>query len=202
MRASALPCHRPKCAVGEHPLAWNLSAFSFVNALVDGSSGSMLSWTAASERHEKETGQFPIRQGAPLLGGAFGTGSIDAVRADVDTGEVASADALEDLVRLHHRRLASLAYPLCGSSSEAEDIAAEAYARTWPRLARGQVDDPGAYLRRAVVNGTASWRRHRFVVPCEELRRRASPTPDTTEEQVAGRDELWQALQTLPFGQR
>jgi len=132
----------------------------------------------------------------------FGTGSLDAECSDADTGEVAGSDALEDLVRLHHRRLVALAYALCGNLSEAEDIVADAYARTWPRLARGQVDDPAAYLRRAVVNGTASWRRHRFVVRREELRRRVAPPPDTTEDQVAGQDELWKALQTLPLGQR
>ena len=107
-----------------------------------------------------------------------------------DTGEVAGTDALEDLVRLHHRRLVALAYALCGNRSDAEDIVADAYARTWPRLARGQVDDPAAYLRRAVVNGTASWRRYRFVVRREELRRRVNPAPDIAEDQVAGQDEL------------
>jgi len=115
---------------------------------------------------------------------------------------VLGTDQLEDLVRLHHRRLVSLAYALCGHRTEAEDIVADAYARTWPRLARGQVDDPAAYLRRAVVNGTVSWRRHRFVVRREELRRRVAPTPAAAEDQVAARDELWQALQALPLAQR
>jgi hypothetical protein len=45
--------------VGEHPLAWNLSASLFVNALVDGKRGSLLSWTAREERRDEETGQFP-----------------------------------------------------------------------------------------------------------------------------------------------
>ena len=119
-----------------------------------------------------------------------------------ETGAVARTDELEDLVRLHHRRLVSLAYALCGNRTEAEDIVADAYVRTWPRLARGQVDDPGAYLRRAVVNGTTTWRRHRFVVRREELRRRVAPAPDTAEDQVAAQDELWKTLQTLPLDQR
>ncbi|MHB1712571.1 MAG: sigma-70 family RNA polymerase sigma factor [Acidimicrobiales bacterium] len=113
-----------------------------------------------------------------------------------------ATDELEDLVRGHHRRLVSLAYALCGNGAEAEDIVAEAYARTWPRLARGQVDDPAAYLRRAVVNGTSSWRRHRFVERREELRRRAAPAGISAEDRVAVGDELWRALQTLPLAQR
>ena len=103
---------------------------------------------------------------------------------------MASSDALEGLVRFYHRRLVALAYALCENRSDAEDIVADAYVRTWPGLVRGQVYDPAAYLRRAVVNDTASWRRHRFVVRREELRRRVNPAPDIAEDQVAGQDEL------------
>ncbi|MHB1732315.1 sigma factor [Ferrimicrobium acidiphilum] len=106
------------------------------------------------------------------------------------TGDVAGSDALEGLVRFYHRRLVAPAYALCENRSDAEDIVADAYVRTWPRLVRGQVYDPAAYLRRAVVNDTASWRRHRFVVRREELRRRVNPAPDIAEDQVAGQDEL------------
>jgi RNA polymerase sigma-70 factor (sigma-E family) len=115
---------------------------------------------------------------------------------------MAEAGELEELVHLHHQRLVRLAYVLCGDATEAEDIVADAYARTWPRLSRGKVDDPFSYLRRSVVNGVVSWRRHQFVVRREELRRRAGLPDPRGEMQVADRDLLWPALRTLPLAQR
>jgi RNA polymerase sigma-70 factor (sigma-E family) len=191
----------PQHVEGEQLRAWNPSVPSFVKTRV----GTKVRRRRRRRRrsgYDEETGQFSFQRAARVVRAGFACGSLDAVCFDTDTGDVAGTDVLEDLVRLHHRRLVALAYALCGNRSEAEDIVADAFARTWPRLARGQIDEPAAYLRRAVVNGTASWRRHRFVVRREELRRRVAPAPGTAEDDVAVRDELWQALQTLPLGQR
>lgn len=105
-------------------------------------------------------------------------------------------------MRRHYRGLLRLAYALCGDAAEAEDIVGDVLARAWPRLSRGKVDDPQAYLRRAVVNRVASWRRHRFVVRREELRRRPEPPAADVEGQTAERDRLWTALRALPPAQR
>jgi RNA polymerase sigma-70 factor (sigma-E family) len=115
---------------------------------------------------------------------------------------VPAAGDLEELVRLHYQGLVRLAYVLCGDPAEAEDIVGDVLARAWPRLSRGKVDEPGAYLRRGVVNAVASWRRHRFVVRREELRRRPEPPPSDAEGQTAERDRLWTALRALPVAQR
>jgi len=109
---------------------------------------------------------------------------------------------LEELVRLHYQGLLRLAYALCGDPAEAEDVVGDVLARSWPRLSRGKVDDPGAYLRRAVVNRVASWRRHRFVVRREELRRRPEPPAADLEDRTVERDRLWTALRVLPVAQR
>jgi RNA polymerase sigma-70 factor (sigma-E family) len=109
---------------------------------------------------------------------------------------------LEELVRLHHLRLVRLAYVVCNDASEAEDLVAEAYARCWPKLARGGIDDPLAYLRRAVVNGARSWGRHRFVIRREELRRRVAPDSEREARRVEDRDVLAAALASLPVAQR
>ncbi len=92
---------------------------------------------------------------------------------------MADAGDLEELVRLHYQGLLRLAYVLCGDPAEAEDIVGDVLVRAWPRLSRGKVDEPATYLRRAVVNRVASWRRHRFVVRREELRRRPEPPAQT-----------------------
>jgi len=62
---------------------------------------------------------------------------------------------LEELVQFHYQDLLRLAYVLCGDAAEAEDIG-DVFARAWPRLSRGKVDEPGTYLRRGVVNAVAS----------------------------------------------
>ncbi len=115
---------------------------------------------------------------------------------------MADAGDLEELVRLHYQGLLRLAYVLCGDPAEAEDIVGDVLVRAWPRLSRGKVDEPATYLRRAVVNTVASWRRHRFVVRREELRRRPEPPAPDTEGQTAERDRLWTALRALPVAQR
>ncbi|MBV8295736.1 MAG: SigE family RNA polymerase sigma factor [Acidimicrobiia bacterium] len=105
---------------------------------------------------------------------------------------------LDALVREHHVRLVRLAVLCCGDAAEAEDIVADAYARAWPRLAAGRVEEPLAYLRRAVLNRASSWRRHRGVVRREAARRRAAPTPDDSAQTIGDRDALLSALRRLP----
>lgn len=45
-----------------------------------------------------------------------------------------------------------LALRLCGDPALAEDVVADAAARVLVSWRRGSIEDPGAYLRRAVVN--------------------------------------------------
>jgi RNA polymerase sigma-70 factor (sigma-E family) len=62
----------------------------------------------------------------------------------------------------HKRDMMRLGFLLTGSSSQAEEAVQDAFVQVLRRWA--QIDDPGAYLRRAVVNRCASWHRHRAVV--------------------------------------
>lgn len=105
-------------------------------------------------------------------------------------------------MRTHHERLVRLAYLLCGDPAEAEDVVADAYAKCWPRLARQDVDDPFAYLRRAVVNGVRSWQRRRYLMRREERRRRVGPDPVAPTSQVDDHSALIAAVRQLPLGQR
>lgn len=51
---------------------------------------------------------------------------------------------------------------ICRDHHVAEDVVAEAFARTWVHWERGRVADPRAYVRRAIVNDLRSrWRRRR-----------------------------------------
>ena len=80
---------------------------------------------------------------------------------------------------------------------------AEAFAKVFPQWRRGQVYDPSAYLRRAVVNEVTS-RGRRRVLEDREVRRRSSRGRGDpgVDELVAGRDLVVRALRRLPVRQR
>ncbi len=118
------------------------------------------------------------------------------------TTRVASERAFHETVVLDHRRLVRLAYVLCGDLSQAEDAVADAYARVWPRWAAGRVDDLGAYLRRAVVNGIRNRHRHFLVRRRYEESWSPGPGPRELDEGVAERELLWAAVRRLPLPQQ
>jgi RNA polymerase sigma-70 factor (sigma-E family) len=119
-----------------------------------------------------------------------------------------STDAFSAAVATHHRRLAGLAYLLCGDKTVAEDLVAEAYAKVWPKYRQQQVEDLGPYLRQSVVN-LATGRLRRLRLERRETQRRTIDwriaedrnTP-SFESSVDERDELWQAIWRLPADQR
>jgi len=95
------------------------------------------------------------------------------------------------------------AFLLCGSRSDAEDLAQEALIRVvqrWGRVSRS--DDPVAYSNRILLNTFLSGRRRRWHVEVSH----ASP-PDVSDESsdyeaVDDRDVLRRALLSLPPRQR
>jgi len=97
-----------------------------------------------------------------------------------------------------------LAFLLTGDRQRADDLAHEAFVRCVGRFAHLRAHRAfEAYLRRAIVNLHTSGIRHRYVER-EWLRREgprlavaAASLPD-----VAGREDMWRALSTLPARQR
>ena len=86
----------------------------------------------------------------------------------VDGGEsvqVPTSDAeFVELVRLELPRVQRIARMLTGNADAADDVVAEAIARSLPRWRAGGIDDCPAYLRRVVVNlSTRRWRRRALV---------------------------------------
>ena len=109
-----------------------------------------------------------------------------------------------DVYAEHRDDLFRLAVLLCGDRELAEDVVADAVAATMPKWEDGQVDDPAAYLRRAVVNNLNSfWRRRALRRVREEHRltgdRRGQRDHD---DQVADRDAVLAAIDRLPTKQR
>jgi RNA polymerase sigma factor (sigma-70 family) len=96
-----------------------------------------------------------------------------------------------------------LAYALVGDAGVAEELAAEAFARTYERWSRDLVRDIGPYVRQAVVNHARDHfrrldRRRRFEV------RRTRETGGTTAlvDDIADRDHAGRLLRGLPPRQR
>ena len=74
------------------------------------------------------------------------------------------ADAFGELVRTHQRRAVSVAYRLLGNSSDAADVAQEAFVRAYRSL--DQLDDPqrfSGWFMRVVSNLSLNYRRSRAL---------------------------------------
>lgn len=104
----------------------------------------------------------------------------------------------EELGRI--RRMALL---LAGDPASADDLVGEAVARTLPRWRSGEVDDCGAYLRRAVVN-LASHRWRRLAVGRRRDHAALHWLSDSTDaaEVVVERDRTLRAVMRLPVRRR
>jgi DNA-directed RNA polymerase specialized sigma24 family protein len=89
------------------------------------------------------------------------------------------SDAFDALVLSAYRALARLAYLMCGDEATAEDIVAEAFARSWTPWRHGTVEDLGPYVRRTVVNLCLQGQRRRLLErrAFERVRSRPEATP-------------------------
>ena len=126
----------------------------------------------------------------------------------VDPGSSASgrhpSESFDAVVLAAYRSLARLAYLMSGDRETAEDIVAEAFARSWIPWQRGTVDELGPYVRRTVVNLCLQGQRRRFLER-RSLERVGARPPTTGEEPglaVAGLVDLRRALQALSVEHR
>lgn len=95
-------------------------------------------------------------------------------------------------------RLQRVALLLAGDRSAADDLVAEAVARTLPKWRAGGVADPSAYLRRVVVNlASRRWRRRSLAVRHDRAALNwLQPTTDD-EAAVVERDAVLRAVARL-----
>ena len=113
-------------------------------------------------------------------------------------------------IETHHRALADFATLLCGDRDEADDIAAEAWARVWTAYRRGHVDDLVGYARRTVANLVKDRRRRRRLERRELSTRRLDwrftderRAPETSQTSQNSFDTaVRDALLSLPIDQR
>lgn len=117
---------------------------------------------------------------------AHGSGTHDARRA------------FDDLYINHHLYAVRLATQLTGDQHRAEDIVADVFVKLYRRLQRGPIDQPKAYLRRAVINHRNSWFRRQFLERAWNAARGSDdPAAPGASDQVVDRDEILWALDQL-----
>ncbi len=100
---------------------------------------------------------------------------------------------VEDAYAVHRVPLLRLALLLTGSRDQAEDVVQAVFTTAYPRW--GDIDEPRAYLRRAVVNASNDVHRRR----AKDRRLPREPEPVTSIPEV---DETWAVLVRLPVRQR
>jgi len=103
--------------------------------------------------------------------------------------------AFDDLYRREHLAMRRLGYLLTGSQDAAAEVTHDAFVRTyqhWDRL-----DRPGAYLRRAVVNGCNDHHRRRIRRATTSVAEVADRVDPRTEGAAAAEEQLADAIATL-----
>lgn len=114
-----------------------------------------------------------------------------------------TSDDFARLYAAHHADALRLAYLLCGNRERAEDAVAEAFVRVYRQMARGDIREPRAYVRRAVVNEINS-RFRRLALERREAQKRSGDdrgvrTPDVD---IVEHDRMFAALRQLSPRQR
>jgi RNA polymerase sigma-70 factor (ECF subfamily) len=122
---------------------------------------------------------------------------VEAVPVDL-TDRVQPVSGFEEFFRSEYRRVVGLALALCGRPAVAEELAQDAFVsayRHWDRVAG--YDDPGAWVRRVVVNlATSALRRRSREV--RALTRFASRREPEQALLAVDDDEFWKAVRALP----
>lgn len=118
--------------------------------------------------------------------------------AELQSSSPPGFDALFDA---HFDRAVRLAWLLApGQPSAAEDVAADAIARVWPKWAKGRIDDFWPYLRVTIVNQVRG--RGRRIALFQGRASEARGDVGNFEVSVVNRKILADALRALPTRQR
>ena len=104
------------------------------------------------------------------------------------TGEVIELASFDDLYQAEYEPMVRLARGLVDSPEIAEEVVQDAFAKVFDRW--GRLDQPGAYLRTAVVNGTRSELRKREVRRRIGLRPFIPPKPEERDYLLDALDQL------------
>jgi RNA polymerase sigma-70 factor (sigma-E family) len=100
-------------------------------------------------------------------------------------------------------RIQRIALLLTDDPDAAEDLVAEAIARSLPRYRQGTIDDPPAYLRRVVVNlAKRRWRRRAMSRHRDHHALDWMPLAPPADQHAVDRDRTLRAVMQLPVRRR
>lgn len=126
-----------------------------------------------------------------------------AAQVDIPPGPDHGDAAFAEVVAAHYEEALRVAWLIAGDQHRAEDAVGEALAKMLRRWRRGPVDNPRAYLRRAVVNEINSSFRRLFRDRRDRQRRSADDRGQlSVEDRVAEPAGIAWALRRLPERQR
>jgi RNA polymerase sigma-70 factor (sigma-E family) len=133
-----------------------------------------------------------------------GDGGALSVDRSTSGGETVRSESFDAVVLDRYRALARMAYLMTGDRETAQDVVAEAFARSWMPWQGGTVDELGPYVRRTVVNLCLQGQRRRFLERRSVQRIGARPPTTTVEPDlaVAHLVDLRRALQALSVEHR
>jgi RNA polymerase sigma-70 factor (sigma-E family) len=121
--------------------------------------------------------------------------------SDVGVDGVVGTGSFDGFFRSEYGSVLGLAIALCGDRWAAEDLTQEAFAaaeRRWGDV--GELDRPGAWVRRVVANKSVSrWRRQiSETTAWRRMPDRRSSGSDSDPHLSAEAEELWAAVRKLP----
>jgi RNA polymerase sigma-70 factor (sigma-E family) len=109
----------------------------------------------------------------------------------------------DEIYAAHRDGLFRLGVLICGDRARSEDAVAEAFAKVLPRWRRGGVEQPGHYLRRALVNELTGGFRRRAIERREAARRWGDDRgAQGVDAHVCEHTSMRDALFCLPAAQR
>ena len=156
---------------------------------------------AGAQRRTPQVGEGSnLSPGAGLWCGVERRASRSPARVDtVTTRDVRLAEQLS----VELPRLLRIARLLTGDDDVADDVVAEAIARTLPLMRADAVVDLPAYLRRVIVNLAARrWRRRALGARRDHLALAWMQPASDVEGQTVERDRVVRALLALPVRRR
>lgn len=107
-------------------------------------------------------------------------------------------EPFEVFYRREYSRMVAIARALTRSGSAAEDLVQESFVaahRHWDRISN--YEDPGAWVRRVLINRSTSWHR-KMGAELRAVARLGAREPDTLPELSPATTEVWDEVRRLP----
>ena len=107
-------------------------------------------------------------------------------------------DPFEVFYRREYSRMVAIARALTRSGNAAEDLVQESFVaahRHWDRISN--YEDPGAWVRRVLINRSTSWHR-KMGAELRAVTRLGAREPDTLPELSPATTEVWDEVRRLP----